>query len=173
MQQATDSAQREDNQVMRQMLLAAGLAVAATSLQADVVAPDDVTMSEYGEVMNSLTGEPGNAERGREIMVSRAQGNCLACHQVSALDEFPWHGEVGPSLDGVATRWNEPALRGLLVNADTMFPDSIMPAFYKVSGFIRPGDRFTTRPAPPDLQPILSAQEIEDVVAYLMTLTEY
>lgn len=168
-----DSAEREDNQVKRQMLLAAGLVLAATSLQADIIAPGDVVMSEYGEVMESLTGEPGNAERGREIMVSRAQGNCLACHAVTALEDQPWHGEVGPSLDGVGARWDEPALRGLLVNADTMFPDSIMPAFYKVSGFIRPGDRFTTNPAPADLQPILSAQEIEDVVAYLMTLTDY
>ncbi|MBF9059641.1 sulfur oxidation c-type cytochrome SoxX [Rhodobacterales bacterium HKCCSP123] len=155
------------------MLLAAGLAVAATSLQADIIAPGDVVMSEYGEVMESLTGVPGDALRGREIMVSRGQGNCLACHAVTALEDQPWHGEVGPSLDGVATRWEEPALRGLLVNADAVFPDSIMPAFYKVSGFIRPGDGFTTNPAPADLQPILAAQEIEDVIAYLMTLTDY
>lgn len=158
---------------MRQMLLAAGLAVAATSLQADVIAPDDVVMTEYGEVLQSLTGEPGDPNRGRDIMVSRAQGNCLACHAVTALADEPWHGEVGPTLDGVGARWDEAGLRGLLVNSDMVFPDSIMPAFYKVSGFIRPGDRFTTRPAPPDLQPILSAQEIEDVIAYLMTLTEY
>jgi sulfur-oxidizing protein SoxX len=171
--QATDSAEREEIKVKRQMLLAAGVAMAATSLQADVIAPDAVVMSEYGEVMESLTGEPGSAERGRDIMVSRAQGNCLACHAVTALEDEPWHGEVGPSLDGVGARWDEPGLRGLLVNADMMFPDSIMPAFYKVSGFIRPGDRFTTRPAPEDLQPILSAQEIEDVIAYLMTLTDY
>ncbi len=157
----------------RQMLLAAGVALAATSLQADVVAPDDVTMSEYGEVFERLTSEPGDPARGAEIFVSRAQGNCLACHAVTALADEPWHGEVGPILDGVATRWEEPALRGLLVNADMTFPDSIMPSFYKVSGFTRPGDAFTSRPAPADLQPMLSAQQIEDVVAFLMTLTDY
>jgi sulfur-oxidizing protein SoxX len=155
------------------MLLAAGMVFAATSLQADVVAPNDVVMSEYGEVFESLTGVPGDPERGRAIMVSRSQGNCLACHGAAAFESEPWHGDVGPSLDGVATRWEEPALRGLLVNADMTFPDSIMPAFYKVSGFVRPGDAFTARPAPEDLQPILAAQDIEDVVAFLMTLTDY
>jgi sulfur-oxidizing protein SoxX len=155
------------------MLLAAGFALAATSLQADIIAPGDVVANEYGDVEQSLTGVPGDPERGQAIMVSRAQGNCLACHQVTALEHEPWHGEVGPSLDGVGERWEEAALRGLLVNSDAVYPDSIMPAFYKVSGFIRPGDRFTTRPAPEDLQPILAAQEIEDVVAYLMTLTDY
>ncbi len=157
----------------RQMLLAAGFALAATSLQADVIAPDAVVMSEYGEVFESLTGEAGDPARGAEIFVSRAQGNCLACHAVTALADEPWHGEVGPLLDGVATRWEEPALRGLLVNADMTFPDSIMPSFYKVSGFVRPGEGFTARPAPADLQPMLDAQQIEDVVAFLMTLTDY
>jgi sulfur-oxidizing protein SoxX len=155
------------------MLLAAGFALAATSLQADVIAPDAVVMSEYGEVFESLTGEAGDPARGAEIFVSRAQGNCLACHAVTALADEPWHGEVGPLLDGVATRWEEPALRGLLVNADMTFPDSIMPSFYKVSGFVRPGEGFTARPAPADLQPMLDAQQIEDVVAFLMTLTDY
>ena len=157
----------------RQMLLAAGFALAATSLQADVIAPGDVTANEYGEIAQSLTGQPGNAERGQDILADRGLGNCLACHQVSALADQPWHGEVGPSLDGVGARWDEAGLRGLLVNADVIFPDSIMPSFYKVSGFTRPGDAFTSRPAPDPLPPLLAAQDIEDVVAFLMTLTEY
>jgi len=159
--------------VTRQMLLAAGFALAATSLQADVIAPGDVVVNEYGEIELSLTGQPGDPQRGAAILAARGQGNCLACHQVTALDEFPWHGEVGPSLDGVGARWDEASLRGLIVNADNVFPDSIMPSFYKVTGFIRPGDAFTTRPAPDPLPPLLAAQDIEDVVAYLLTLTEY
>lgn len=156
----------------RQMILAAGFALAATGLHADIIAPADVVANEYGEIAQSLTGQPGNPERGQEIMVARGKGNCLACHQVSALEKFPWHGEVGPSLDGVGARWDEAALRGLIVNADVVFPDSIMPSFYKVTGFTRPGDAFTTRPAPDPLPPLLAAQDIEDVVAFLMTLTE-
>lgn len=157
----------------RQMLLAAGIAVAATCVQADAIAPDDVVPNEYGDIAQSLTGQPGDAERGLEVMVNRGLGNCIACHQVTALEEYPFHGEVGPSLDGVGARWDEAALRGLLVNADTMFPGSVMPSFYRVSGFTRPGNAFTGRAAEGALDPLLSAQDIEDVVAYLMTLTDY
>jgi sulfur-oxidizing protein SoxX len=159
--------------VKRQIMLAAGLMLAATSLQADDVAPNNVVANEYGEIAMSLTGQPGDPKRGAEIMVGRGSGNCLACHQVSALDEFPWHGEVGPSLDGVATRWDEAGLRGLIVNADVMFPDSIMPSFYRVSGYIRAGDAYTGKAAQGELSPLLAAQDVEDVVAYLMTLTDY
>lgn len=157
----------------RQIMLAAGLMLAATSLQADVVAPNDVVANEYGEIAMSLTGQTGDPARGAEIMASRGAGNCLACHQVSALDQYKWHGEVGPSLDGVATRWDEAGLRGLIVNADVMFPDSIMPSFYRISGYTRPGDAYTGKAAEGELSPLLAAQDIEDVVAYLMTLTDY
>ena len=156
----------------RQMLLAAGIAVAATTLQADVIAPDDVAMNEYGEVAESLTGQAGDPARGLEIMVNRGLGNCIACHQVTALEDYPFHGEVGPSLDGVGSRWEVPALRGIIVNADNMFPDSVMPSFYRVSGYTRPGNAFTGRAAEGPLDPLLTAQDVEDVVAYLMTLTE-
>lgn len=157
----------------RQMLLAAGIALAATSAQADIIAPDDVVMNEYGEVAESLTGQPGDPARGLEVIVSRSAGNCIACHQATALEEYPWHGEVGPSFDGAGARWDEAALRGILVNADNMFPDSVMPSFYRVSGFTRPGNAYTGNAAEGPLDPLLSAQAIEDVIAYLMTLTDY
>jgi sulfur-oxidizing protein SoxX len=147
--------------------------LAATTLHADVIVPDDVVTDEYGDIAQSLTGMPGDPERGLEVMVNRGLGNCIACHQVSALEEYPFHGEVGPSLDGVGARWEEPALRGIIVNAKAVFPDSVMPSFYKVSGFTRPGNAFTGRAAEGPLDPLLTAQQVEDVVAYLMTLTEY
>ncbi|MBF9033096.1 sulfur oxidation c-type cytochrome SoxX [Rhodobacterales bacterium HKCCE2091] len=154
------------------MLLAAGFAVAATTLHADVIAPDDVDTSDYGEVSESLTGVPGDPVRGEEVMTDRGLGNCIACHQVTALEEHQFHGEVGPSLDGVGSRWDEAALRGIIVNADNVFPDSVMPSFYRVSGYIRPGNGFTGRAAEGPLDPLLSAQDVENVVAYLMTLTD-
>ncbi|MBF9043613.1 sulfur oxidation c-type cytochrome SoxX [Rhodobacterales bacterium HKCCE4037] len=157
--------------VKRQVILAAGIALAATTLHADVTAPGDVVADDYGDIMESLTGEPGDAERGREIMVTRGLGNCIACHQVTALEDEQFHGEVGPSLDGVGDRWEEAALRGIVVNAKNVFPESVMPAFYRVDGFIRPGDGYTGGPAT-EIMPILDAQQVEDVVAYLMTLTE-
>jgi sulfur-oxidizing protein SoxX len=159
--------------VKRQMLLAAAIAVAATTLNADVILPDDVATNEYGDIAESLTGMPGNVERGREVMFTRGLGNCIACHQVTALDEYQFHGEVGPSLDGVGARWDEAALRGIIVNAKAAFPDTVMPSFYRTSGFTRPGNAFTGRAAEGPIEPLLSAQDVEDVVAYLLTLTEY
>lgn len=153
--------------------VAAGVAVAATVATAQaVVAPSDVVHDEYGAVAASLTGVPGDPEAGKEVLTTRSLGNCVACHQVSALSDVPFQGDVGPSLDGVGDRWDEAQLRGIVVNAKMTFPDTIMPAFYKTEGFIRPGDGYTGKAAPADLPPILSAQQVEDVVAYLMTLRE-
>lgn len=154
----------------RKLLLAAVFGVAATALHADVIAPDDVVANEYGEVEMSLTGVPGDPVRGEEVMTTRGLGNCIACHQVTALEDHPFHGEVGPSLDGAGERWSEAALRGMLVNADAVFPDSVMPSFYRVSGFTRPGNGYTGRAAE-SIEPLLAAQDVEDVVAYLLTLT--
>ena len=156
----------------RHTLMAAGLALAVTPLHADVIAPDDVVPNDYGEIGESLTGVAGDPARGAEVMTTRGLGNCIACHQVTDLEEFEFHGEVGPSLDGVGARWDEAALRGIVVNAKGIFPDSVMPSFYRVSGFTRPGNAFTGRAAEGPLDPLLSAQDIEDVVAYLLTLSE-
>ena len=155
----------------RQTFLAATIVLAATTLHANEIAPGDVMFDEYGDIAASLTGQPGDPARGAEVMVARGLGNCIACHEVSALSEHPFHGEVGPSLDGVADRWEEAALRGIVVNAKNIFPESVMPAFYRVDGFTRPGDGYTGGPAA-DITPILSAQDVEDIVAYLMTLNE-
>lgn len=155
----------------RIIALAAGLALAAGAAQAEAPAPGDVTYGEYGDIATSLTGVPGDPANGEAVMTNRGKGNCIACHQVTALEEFPFHGEVGPSLDGVADRWGEAELRGLVANAKMTYEGTVMPAFYKESGYIRPGDGYTGKAAPAEgLTPILTAQEVEDVVAYLMTL---
>ena len=148
-------------------------AMAAAAAAAETT-PSAVTHGEYGEIEASLTAVPGDPAAGREVMTTRGLGNCIACHQVTELDEFPFHGEVGPSLDGVGDRWTEADLRGIVVNAKQVFPDTIMPAFYKSSGFIRAGDGFTGKaaPDPDDLPPLLTAQQVEDVVAYLLTLKD-
>ncbi|MBL4813052.1 MAG: sulfur oxidation c-type cytochrome SoxX, partial [Rhodobacteraceae bacterium] len=64
---------------------------------ADGIAPSDVTFEEYGEIVEPLTGMAGDADNGMVIMTTRGLGNCVACHQVTALAEHPYHGEVGPS----------------------------------------------------------------------------
>lgn len=157
---------------MKRIITAGAFAAFATIAFADDVAPDDVVYSEYGEVAESLTGVAGDPAAGLEIMVARGKGNCIACHQVTALADYPFHGEVGPSLDGVADRWDVTQLRGIIANAKMTYDGTIMPAFYRVSGFNRPGDAFTGKAAEGPLSPLLTAQEIEDVVAYLQTLSD-
>ena len=158
---------------MKRTLTAAVAVTAVATIAFAQTAPTEVSYGEYGQIAESLSGVPGDAAAGMEIMVTRGKGNCIACHQVTALEEYPFHGEVGPSLDGVAQRWNEEDLRGIVANAKMTFPESIMPAFYKTEGFNRAGDGFTGKAADGPLDPLLTAQEIEDVVAYLMTLQDY
>lgn len=146
------------------------IALVATIALAESVEPTQVAFGEYGEVETSLTGVAGDPENGKLIMVTRGKGNCIACHQVTELDDYPFHGEVGPSLDGVSERWTEADLRGIVANAKMVFPETVMPAFYKSEGFIRPGDKFTGKAGAEPLEPLLTAQEIEDVVSYLMTI---
>lgn len=126
--------------------------------------PMDVAFSD-GVVEISLTGQAGDAVEGRKVFMNRKLGNCLACHENSDMPEQPFHGEVGPILDGAADRWSEAELRGIVSNAKQMFPETIMPAFYVDSGYTRTLEKF-------DGKSILSAQQVEDVVAYLLTLKE-
>lgn len=147
-------------------LLAACLSTAlASATFADEVAPTDVVFSEYGAVEASLTGVAGNAENGATIFKNRKLGNCLACHQNSAMPDQSFHGEVGPSLDGVGGNWSEAELRGIVSNSKNTFDGTIMPAFYALGYAYRPLEKF-------DGKSVLSAQDVEDVVAYLLTLIE-
>ncbi|SHG87905.1 sulfur oxidation c-type cytochrome SoxX [Marivita hallyeonensis] len=153
--------------------LTAVVALCAGAAFAEPIAPGDVQYSEYGAVEASLSGAAGDPENGAAIMVNRGKGNCVACHAVTALSDAPFHGEVGPTLDGVGGYRSAEELRGIVANAKMTFEGSVMPAFYKTSGFIRPGDGYTGKAAKEeDLTPILTAQEVEDVVAFLMTLQD-
>ncbi len=146
-------------------ILAAGVATA------EPVDPMEVSYGEYGAIETSLSGNPGDPDRGREVFSTKSMGNCVSCHQVSGLD-VPFQGEVGPMLDIVGEYRTPAELRGIVANAKKTFPETVMPSFYKTTGFIRPGDGFTGKAAEEPLPPLLSAQEIEDVVAFLMTLKD-
>ncbi|EAU43859.1 MULTISPECIES: sulfur oxidation c-type cytochrome SoxX [Salipiger] len=152
-------------------LTLAGVFVAGAAL-ANGVAPDEVTYGEYGAVEASLSGAEGNADKGREIFSTKSMGNCVSCHAVSALPDVPFQGEVGPMLDGVGGYRSAEELRGIVANAKMTFEGTVMPAFYKTSGFIRPGNGYTGKAAEGPIDPILSAQDVEDVVAFLMTLQD-
>src|SRR6056297_316123 len=154
---------------MKRNIIALALGCVASAAAAAEVAPGDVAY-DYGAVAESLSGQPGDPERGREVLGSRSLGNCVACHANSEMSDIPFHGEIGPPLDGAGERWSEAELRGIVVNAKKMFPGTMMPAFYKVDGFTRPGDAYTGEAADDSFGPLLTAQQIEDVVAYLATL---
>lgn len=150
----------------------AGMVIGAAAVAAEV-APEAVQPDEYGAVGVSLTGTPGDPAEGRKVFSSRALGNCVACHTVTEMiEDVDFHGNIGPSLDGIGSRWTEADLRGIVVNAKGVFDGTIMPSFYKTSGYVRPGDAFTGKAGTEPLPPLLTAQQVEDVVAYLMTLAE-
>ena len=145
-------------------IVAAFAVLTASAAAAGEIKPMEVAFAD-GIVEASLTGQAGDAGEGRKVFMNRKLGNCLACHENSDMPEQPFHGEVGPMLDGAGDRWSEGELRGIVSNAKQMFPDTIMPAFYIDAGYTRPLEKF-------DGKSILSAQQVEDVVAYLLTLKE-
>lgn len=145
--------------------------LAATVAYAEAVKPTLVVF-EDGAIATSLSGAPGDAANGA-ILMNKGSGNCIACHSVSALSDLPFHGEVGPPLDGAGDRWSEADLRGIVADAKMMFDGTVMPSFYKTTGFTRLGDAYTGKAhAEGEVQPLLTAQDIEDVVAFLVTLKD-
>ena len=150
---------------------AAVVAAAGPTTANTETAPTHLDNSE-GAVEASLTGVPGNPEEGVRVMTTNALGNCVACHQIGALPDVEFPGTIAPPLDGAADRWTEAQLRGIVANAKMTFEGTFMPAFYKGEGFVRPGDGFTGKAGTEPLAPILNAQQIEDVVAFLVTLKE-
>lgn len=142
---------------------------AASSVSAET-GPLDVEFAENGAIAESLTGAAGDAAVGAQQYSDRTLGNCAACHVNADQPDVPFQGNIGPALDGAATRWSEAQLRGIVSDAKHTFPGSMMPSFYKVTGFIRPGIEFTSKPADEPLPPIMNAEQIENMVAYLLTL---
>jgi L-cysteine S-thiosulfotransferase len=148
---------------MKLLITTAVTAVMASAVAfAGTTAPGDVKFND-GAVADALTDAVGDAVEGRAVFAGRKLGNCLACHVNTEMPEQSFQGEVGPPLDGVADRWSETELRGIVSNSKMTFDDTIMPAFYVDTGYTRILEKF-------DGAPILSAQQVEDVVAYLLTL---
>lgn len=115
-----------------------------------------------GVIPEPLTDQPGDPERGRRIVLDRESGDCLVCHAMP-LPQRQFHGTIGPPLDGVGSRYTAGALRLRLVDPQAVNPQTIMPAYYRVEGLHRVLDRYRGKP-------VLTAQQVEDVVAYLLTL---
>ncbi len=121
-------------------------------------------------INKSLTGKPGDPKKGEDLMANRKKGNCFACHMISSLaakakdnpKKYADMGEIGPPLDGVAGRYTEGELRMMLVDSHKVFPDTIMPSFYRNTGFTRIKGKFKGKT-------VLKAQEVEDILSLLKT----
>jgi sulfur-oxidizing protein SoxX len=112
----------------------------------------------------SLTGHKGDPVRGREIVVNRQVGLCLLCHS-GPFPEQKFQGTLAPDLSGAGARASEGELRLRIVDASKLKPDTIMPPYYRVDGLTRVAPAYQGKP-------ILTAEQIEDVVAFLTTLRE-
>ncbi len=125
-----------------------------------------VTLAVTGDGMPApLTATRGDVERGRSIVASRQQGLCLLCHNGPA-EAFPQErqfGNLAPSLAGAGSRWNEAQLRLRIVDSQRLNPNSVMPAFHRIEGLNQVGAAWQGKP-------VLDAQQVEDVVAFLRTL---
>ncbi len=113
-------------------------------------------------IATPLTAVPGDAARGRAIVVNRQLGLCLLCH-TGPFAEERFQGNLAPDLSGAGARWSEGQLRLRLVDSRRVDPQSIMPAYGRADGLDRVGAAWRGKT-------LLSAQQVEDVVAFLKTL---
>jgi sulfur-oxidizing protein SoxX len=113
-------------------------------------------------IATSLTGKAGDPMNGRKLAINRKKGNCLACHSMP-IPEQAFHGSIGPDLKDIGSQYSKGELRLRVVNPKIINSETIMPAFYKADGLNRVMKKFVGKT-------IISAQDVEDIVAYLMTL---
>jgi len=138
----------------------AALTFSVMSAQAELA---KVTIVDDEKIPQSLTGKEGDPMNGRKVAVNRRKGNCLACHVISEIKDQQFHGQVGPPLDDVGSRMSAAEIRLRIVDPKVVNEDTIMPSFYRVDGFHRVMKKWQGKT-------IVSAQEVEDMIAYLMTL---
>ena len=140
-------------------LIAASCAFAC-HVGAEELLPYNITGDGIAE---SLTGTPGDATRGRALVLARTT-TCILCHS-GPFPETRFQGDLAPDLSGAGNRWTVSQLRLRLVDAARFNPETIMPSYYRTDRLVRVGRNFAGKP-------ILSAAEIEDIVAFLATLRD-
>jgi L-cysteine S-thiosulfotransferase len=144
------------------------MTLAAVAAATRPAAAGDPALQPYAVVGDaiplSLTGGGGDAARGKAIVTSRQTGLCLLCHS-APLPEEKFQGTIGPNLEGVGSRSTEGQLRLRIVDPRHFNPDTIMPAYYRLDGLQRVAPAFRGKT-------VLTAEQIEDVVAFLMTLRD-
>jgi len=131
-----------------------GLAGAAEDTPAYRVVADGIP--------ESLAAGTGDADRGRKLIVARESANCVLCHAIPD-PAVRIHGDVGPSLAGIGARLTAPQLRLRISDSLRLNPATVMPSYYKVEGLDRVAAQYAGKP-------VLTAQEVEDIVAYLASV---
>ena len=115
-------------------------------------------------IPQSLTSDAGDPARGRAIVVDRQKGLCLLCH-VGPFPDQRFQGDMAPDLAGAGARWSSAQLRLRIVDGSRLNPATIMPSYYRIEGLNRVAPAFKDKP-------ILDAQQVEDVIAFLATLRD-
>ena len=115
-------------------------------------------------IAQSLTGVPGDAARGRAVVANRQVGLCLLCH-TGPFPEERFQGNLAPDLAGAGARWSAGQLRLRIADAQRLNPATIMPPYHRVDGLSRVGTAWQGKP-------LLTGQQVEDVVAFLAALRE-
>jgi sulfur-oxidizing protein SoxX len=115
-------------------------------------------------VPEALGGLKGDVKRGEDIVRDRRAGNCLICHKLPLKDE-PFQGEIGPDLTGIGSRLSPGQIRLRLIDEGLINPQTLMPPYYRVAGLNHVDPDYAGRPG-------LTAQQLEDVTAYLASQKE-
>jgi sulfur-oxidizing protein SoxX len=148
---------------------ALALAVAAAWLTAVPAGAQPASPAAYRVVGDAIAEklpatEAGDAQRGRAIVANRQVGLCLLCHS-GPFPEVEFQGDLAPSLAGAGARWSEAQLRLRIADSRALNPQTIMPSYFRADGLSRVGAAWRERT-------VLTAQQVEDVVAFLRTLRE-
>lgn len=150
-------------QGLRHATVAGLLALALPGAQAQ--APAVVAFQVVGDAIpQPLTASPGDPARGRAIVADRRVGLCLLCH-AGPVPEERFQGTLAPSLAGAGARWSAGQLRLRIADPRRLNPQTPMPAYHRTEGLVQVGAAWRGRP-------VLDAQQVEDVVAFLQTLRE-
>ncbi len=148
---------------MERKLIVIRMSVLASALLASLVVPQASAADARSDaIMKPLTSTLGDAARGRRIVITREGGHCILCHHVPA-DEVKVFGNVAPALDGIGSRLSAAQIRQRVVDITAVNPDAVMPVFHRSTGLERVAEEYRGKP-------VLSAQQVEDVVAYLAGL---
>ena len=147
---------------MRALLLVGALAVSGCAPASERLVPENLIVDDT--IPTPLTDVAGDAVRGEAVFVNRSQGHCVICHQVAGLD-LPFQGNAGPSLTDGGARLSPEQLRLRVVDYQLVRSDTLMPSYYRIHDLYQVEEASVGKP-------ILTAQEIEDLVAYLSALKD-